>query len=208
MFPARPHAAVRSQGTALCSQVSSPFLKIKPDNLNDVSGGSLSLTFAPNHVIDVISVVADGHAATCFIFRSEGKVLVERARAGVREGFKFGQLAKGNDVVSEDRGELVKAADCLEKPEPRSIVGVITCPTMHAFRRLAADPVMKRYTGAGDPGGSVTCVYHRTPADVVNTDAYTAWIDSFGEDVQHVISRRESSPRGTAFAEAHRCTIS
>ena len=58
------------------------FLKIKPDNLNDVSSGSLSLTFAPNHVIDVISVVAVGHSSYRFhLPQRRGQGLGERARA-------------------------------------------------------------------------------------------------------------------------------
>ena len=164
--------------------------------------GAIPLEFAPNHVVEVVPVAAGSDVSYMFhLPQRRGKFLVERARAlGVRQGVKYGQLAQGVDVLSED-GEIVKAADCIEKPEPRSIVGVITCPTMRCFRRISSNPKMKQYTYASrdDTHGIVSCVYHRTPQHIVATDAYTNWMDSFGEDVHHIILNRETSHRSTAM---------
>ena len=138
----------------------------------------------------------------CHLPQRRGKFQVEKAVAlGVEEGKNFGLLTQGKSVRSMT-GEWVHPVDCVSEPDPSAIIGILSCPNEATFEALKSSSAMQRYFTSSPDHYKTQCLYHRTPQSIVQTDAYKAFCDAFGEDVHHVILNKETSQRPTAFPQA------
>ena len=118
--------------------------------------------------------------------------------AGVPRGPLFGQLKAGRAVTLAD-GATVSPDACCDPGSPGPCVLVADAATAaHAALLRGAQP-LARFAAAGPDGARVAAVLHLTPAAVVASDPYRAWVASFGPSATHIFANAAA----TAAAAVH-----
>lgn len=141
-----------------------------------------------------------------------GKFLVEKARAlGVPKGKLFGQLHQGEDVTLPD-GRVVKSQDCVSPTLPATGCAVIACPSLEYLDELVKSSSMasgggfSRYQSPLEdevsdkkPEVQLEVIYHFASEEVLRHPKYVAWIQRFGDDVDHVALSVKTCPKKSVY---------
>lgn len=146
-------------------------------------------------------------AVVCYICRSPdlpGKFDPKQAKAlGVPSGPLFGRLTKGETITMAD-GRQVKPSDCIGPSRPGTVFAIVHCPSEAYVDVLVHHPAWRPYTGP-QPQIAAGCVLHITPQHVLtHSDAYRAWMHSFGPNTQHVLVNEHACPQRPVFIGATR----
>ncbi len=144
----------------------------------------------------------DVSAFIVFIKSRPGKLDIVKCRAlGVPQGPMLKLLKEGEDITLDD-GTLVRSSDVVGVQEDPLCYLVIECPSQDYFESMKNDkrlmepessPEMKFIKG----------VFHFTPAEVMNTDFYSEWVNSFPVGTQHIVMNQESSGYGMHDMAVH-----
>lgn len=121
--------------------------------------------------------------------------------AGVPRGPLFGQLKAGRAVVLAD-GTVVPPDACCAPGSPGPCVLVVDAATdAHAGLLPGAAP-LARFAANGSDGARVAAVLHLTPAAIVASDAYRAWVASFGPAATHIFANAAATGAASVHASS------
>jgi ribonuclease Z len=141
----------------------------------------------------------------CFLFStspSPGKFDISKAQAlGIPRGRHYATLKSGQAVVLED-GRCIQPHEVVAPTIPSCFVLVVPAlvsTSAEDVTVLTKNMWFKRFSSGGDLEGSLTVVYHFSSAAVVSSGAYTQWVVSLGEDVDHVYLGRGACLTNTSF---------
>lgn len=168
-------------------------------------------TKQPQPVTECVSYVVETQP-------QRGKFLVEKARAlGVPKGKLFGQLHQGKDVTLPD-GRVVQSQDCVSPTLPATGCAVIACPSLEYLDELVKSSLatngggFSRYqfwsqaedeasatSSSKKPEVQLEVMYHFATEDVLRHPKYVAWVQRFGDDVDHVVLSVPSCPKKSVY---------
>ncbi|KAH0707918.1 hypothetical protein KY290_010340 [Solanum tuberosum] len=132
----------------------------------------------------------------CELPEIKGKFYPDKAAAlGVEPGPKYGQLQRGNSVVSDHQNIIVHPCDVMEPSTHGPIVLLVDCPTLSHLQELSSlQSLIPYYSNTSEQPvemcKKVNCLIHLSPASVTSTTAYEQWMTRFG-DAQHIMARHE-----------------
>ena len=149
-------------------------------------------------------------AAVSYIVRvppRRGKFKPDIARAlGVEPGRAFGQLTRGESVVTKD-GRTVTPEECMDVSDPAVLACVVACPTLAhlaGLDRIPDSPFRELAKAEHPPQTRLGVMVHIGPASVLRSDEYVAWTRRFPADVTHLAVGEGFSPARCLFQGSER----
>ena len=114
----------------------------------------------------------------------EGKLLIEKCMAlGVPPGPLLGELKAGRDIIL-DTGVKVRSTDVLEEESPPLSYIVVECPSHDYLPSLKANERLA--SNHEDINTSIQAIFHFSPSEVINSEIYKTWMNSFDPRVKHI----------------------
>jgi hypothetical protein len=197
----------RSQGNTVSSDPRPRKVKAFHRNLAVPQPTSISLCYAI-HTADI-----------------PGKFNSELAQKLGIVGAQRGKLTKGENVILAD-GTVVKPSDVIPPPTPGfvcnflgmiesfkemqsnklysslcKVMMIVDCPSEEYLDSLVEQPRWGDYQGNGNKF-PVVSVLHMTPASVIASERYKAWMNKFDDKVEHIIVNRDNCPILAPFKSA------
>ncbi|MCO5593231.1 hypothetical protein L7F22_047238 [Adiantum nelumboides] len=125
----------------------------------------------------------------CELSTVRGKFDPDKAQAkGLRPGYKYGKLQKGESVLSDDGATMVHPEDVLGPSSPGPIMFVVDCPSTSYVSSLTSSTSLQAFFS--DTGKVVNCMIHIGPTSVTLSKDYQAWMDNFKE-AHHIMAQPE-----------------
>jgi len=147
--------------------------------LSSVAGGVGSLEHKQNDMSQPYDETVTAYVIT--IKPKAGELNAAKAISlGVPVGPLMGELKAGRQVVLDD-GTVVHSHEVVEPPLPPSTYVVIEIPTMDHMTTLEGEKRLQF-----DSLKNLKGIFHFTPPDVMRSDRYVAWINSFSADPEIV----------------------
>uniref|UniRef100_A0A2D4PDN1 Zinc phosphodiesterase ELAC protein 2 n=3 Tax=Micrurus surinamensis TaxID=129470 RepID=A0A2D4PDN1_MICSU len=129
-------------------------------------------------------------AYVCKVHPKKGTFLVLKAK---ELGLPIGNAAiapiitavkNGENIVFE--GKEILAEELCTPPEPSVVFIVLECPHEGFIDAVCENSTLLRYQQE-NPENSVALIVHITPDSVLKDSRYKQWLESFGENTQHLI---------------------
>jgi ribonuclease BN (tRNA processing enzyme) len=99
----------------------------------------------------------------------------QQAKAlGLPPGKLYGQLSQGKPVTAPG-GRVVQPEEVLSDVQRGVMFMVVDCPTPAHFGEFVSSSAVEDVLASGD---QVVYVFHMSPRDVIETPAYSSWMDS------------------------------
>ena len=121
-------------------------------------------------------------------------------------------LVKGASVAL-DNGTVVQPADCIGASIPGKIFLIVDCPNVPLLQALVSNPRFGPYQrdSADVPAGAhyehVVSIVHITPADILTSPQYQAWMLKFNPDVSHIVINGEHCARPFVYNSSARLQV-
>ncbi|KAG0046168.1 hypothetical protein BGZ83_008642 [Gryganskiella cystojenkinii] len=139
------------------------------------------------------------NVALSYIFQSPdyiGKFNKQAAvELGVKPGRLFGELMKGNTVVSEKTGATVYPHQVVQGARPGRVFMVIDCPTVDYIESLVESKAFEQfYSTTAEDGSSTTaaaCIVHFGDQTILSHPRYKTWMSRFGSETRHIIANQD-----------------
>uniref|UniRef100_A0A670YQ75 Zinc phosphodiesterase ELAC protein 2 n=1 Tax=Pseudonaja textilis TaxID=8673 RepID=A0A670YQ75_PSETE len=93
-------------------------------------------------------------------------------------------VKNGENIVFE--GKEILAEELCTPPEPSVVFIVLECPHEGFIDAVCENSTLLRYQ-QDNPENSVALIVHITPDSVLKDSRYKQWLESFGENTQHLI---------------------
>ncbi|KAF9936074.1 Zinc phosphodiesterase ELAC protein 2 [Modicella reniformis] len=139
-------------------------------------------------------------AAISYIFQTpdySGKFNVPAALAlGVKKGRDFGELVRGNTVLSQS-GETVYPHQVMNGARPGRVFMVVDCPTIEYLPSLVNAKEFEKFQAlesATDKDSNklkAACIVHLANHAVQSHPDYKAWMQRFGLEVEHIVANED-----------------
>uniref|UniRef100_A0A8C5SXS1 Zinc phosphodiesterase ELAC protein 2 n=1 Tax=Laticauda laticaudata TaxID=8630 RepID=A0A8C5SXS1_LATLA len=129
-------------------------------------------------------------AYVCKVHPKKGTFLVLKAK---ELGLPIGNAAiapiitavkNGENIMFE--GKEILAEELCTPPEPSVVFIVLECPHEGFIDAVCENSTLLRYQ-QDNPENSVALIVHITPDSVLKDSRYKQWLESFGENTQHLI---------------------
>ncbi|EEB05970.1 3'-tRNA processing endonuclease Trz2 [Schizosaccharomyces japonicus yFS275] len=153
-----------------------------------------SLVNEPNNVVHLGSAVPQSDAYnegidTHFSYvvqshPSPGRFDAKKAKSlGITKGADCGKLARNENVQLPD-GTIIKPSDVIGPDVPGLCFYFVYCPSLNWLEATLEHSAWSR---APKP----VCIIHAVSQDVLNHPSYLSWLNSFGDNVSHLVSPLE-----------------
>lgn len=189
------------------------------EKLTAETGASTPILLVEDELVRISSVILCPHADLedktsrnvsvvyiCELPEVLGKFDTEKALAkGLKPGFKYGKLQRGECVMSDDGTQMVHPEDVLGPSSPGPIMILVDCPSLVYIPALtSASSIQSFYSGLGK---TVNCVVHLSPASVTNCTEYQDWMANFKE-AQHLMAGRQGEDPGCPILKSSASILS
>ncbi|KAI5055052.1 hypothetical protein GOP47_0030197 [Adiantum capillus-veneris] len=197
---ANDHAASKSS--------SSPPVLLLEDELIKISAVLLYSEDTSCSKYDLVSSAYQMNLSTvyiCELSTVRGKFDPDKARAkGLRPGFKYGKLQKGESVLSDDGKTMVHPEDVLGPSSPGPIMLLVDCPSMSYVSSLTSSTSLQPFFS--EAGKVVNCMIHIGPTSVTSSKDYQSWMENFKE-THHIMAQPEVKVLGMPTLTSWRKTL-
>lgn len=112
---------------------------------------------------------------------------------GLKPGFKYGKLQRGESVMSDDGSQMVHPSDVLDPSQPGPIMILIDCPSKAHIPALISARSLQSFFSGSDK--VVNCIVHISPASVTDCMEYQEWMKKFKE-AHHLMAGRQMEELG------------
>ncbi|KAI7866708.1 beta-lactamase-like protein [Spinellus fusiger] len=127
-----------------------------------------------------------------------GKFKKQAAMAlGIKPGPLYGKLQKGISVTLED-GRVIHQEQVCDPTKPGHIFMVVDCPDVDYIDPLTASPQFEAYQkekGTHTPN----TIVHLLGDEVLADARYRAWMNTFPDETEHIISTKLLSPQTVLY---------
>ncbi|KAI9337231.1 beta-lactamase-like protein [Obelidium mucronatum] len=116
---------------------------------------------------------------------SLGKFNIAAAKAlGIPMGPMYANLKNGKSVTLAD-GRVIQPSECVSPSKPGPVFIIMDCPSVEYIPSILASTELNAISHNAEP---VQCIIHLLGDDVLEHPDYKTWMNSFGEDCQHIVS--------------------
>lgn len=145
-----------------------------------------------NLTMSIIDLESSGEtvAYSCKLVDVSGKFNVEKAiDLGVRQGPAFSLLASGRSVITE-AGVLIEPSEVVDASKVGPTFLVIDCPSEKSLKAVTTSKHLQPECFSE----GIKLIVHITLLDILQSEAYSDWMCSFGEDTQHLLLHSSVCP--------------
>lgn len=130
----------------------------------------------------------------CELSKVRGKFDPAKALAkGLKAGYKYGKLQRGESVMSDDGSTMVHPEDVLGPSNPGPIMFLVDCPSLSYIPSLTSSTSLQSYFPR--TGKVVNCMVHISPTSVTSSKDYQCWMENFKE-THHIMARQQTKVLG------------
>ncbi|XP_064601279.1 zinc phosphodiesterase ELAC protein 2-like [Liolophura sinensis] len=110
---------------------------------------------------------------------------------GVPSGPMCGKLKEGEEITLGD-GTVITPDQVLSKPEISKAIIVLECPSLEFLKPVLNCEAFHRLQSA-DADDSPNLIVHMTPASILESPEYQAWMNRFGTETNHLVINENTS---------------